>query len=172
MLEAKVIGFPVRAGAATAASCVQVQHSLFPARDEGRGKVAFVDVGALDEERLFRLLALNAVTALVDLRPCPVFERPRFRHKSVVFHLRDRDIRYIEFAMLVRRPLADPTLVSMGVSNAYAKIEPALTMGLSICIYDTAARDLGWLDQMRRLLRHSSTYQAELHPRALAGVTG
>ena len=40
MLEAKVIGFPVRAGAATAASCVQVQHSLFPARDEGRGKVA------------------------------------------------------------------------------------------------------------------------------------
>ena len=169
MLEAKVIGFPARAGMAAAASREDAQRSLFPAHADGCGKVAFIDVETLAEERLFRLLALNAVTAVVDLRPCPVFERPRFRHKNVVFHLRDRDIRYIEFALIVRRPHADPALVSLGVSDAYAKIEPALSKGLSLCVYDKAARELGWLDEMRRLLRHASAYQAELHPRALLG---
>lgn len=138
---------------------------------EGRGKVAFVDIKELTEEPLLRILTMNGVKAVVELRPLPIFGRPRFRHRQVVFYLHDRDIRYVEFALMVRRPMRMGTaLAAMHASDLYGKIEPALENGLSLCLYDKASRDLGWLDEIRRLVRLSKARLSELHPRALIGM--
>ena len=71
---------------------------------------------------------------------------------------------------MARWPSRDKAVAAMHSSEAYAKIEPVLEHGLAICLYDQSAEDLGWLDEMRRLLRHSTGYRAEVNPRSLTGM--
>lgn len=169
MPDGNVVSFP-GIGSAFGAPPRSEEQISFGYTKDGRGKIAFVDVEGLAEEPLLRILASNGVTALLDLRPCPVFEKPRFRHKDVVFYLRDRNIKYVEFSLLVDWASAKAGFSALLTSSVYAAVEPALASGLSICLYDGKAKEMGWLDEMRSVLRHSRTYSAELHPRSLAGI--
>lgn len=171
MAERKVIGFPSRHVDFPPVVAGADQLCLFGPAGEGRGKVAFLDVADLAEETLLRTLAMNAVTAVVDLRPVPVFARPKFRHRHVIFYLHSRRIEYIEYAFIgVRSIGAGPEISAMNASGVYDRIEPALDRGLSLCLYDQRTRELGWLDDVRRAFRHARGYMAELHPRWLSGT--
>lgn len=139
--------------------------------ERGRGMVVFADIDDFAEDILVHVLAANAIKAVVDLRPCPVFERPRFRHKNVVFHLYHQGIPYVEMAMLAIWPASDRRLGTFDREQTYSSIEPAMDLGLTLCIYDKDAREAGWLEETRRMIRHSKTFVAELHPHALAGIT-
>ena len=114
---------------------------------QGRGLVAYVDVAHLDERRLMALLSDNHVKAFVDIRPCPVFAKPRFRHKEVVLHLYHRRIPYIEMAMLAIWPASERRLGTFMRDETYAALEDGLRRGLTICLYDDDARDDGWLEE-------------------------
>lgn len=176
MAERKVLSFPsrsVEAGPYRPRCDYQHQPSLFGDGADGRGKVAFIDIKILTEEPFLRILTMNGVRAVVDLRPVPVFERPRFRHRQVVFYFHDRHIQYVEFAFTVKRPVRMRSdLAAMQGSDLYGKIEKALENGLALCLYDEASRELGWLDEMRRILRLSNAHLAELNPRSLIGMPG
>jgi len=141
------------------------QRTLFDQGLENRGKIVFLDIRWLAEDTLLALVARNAVTALVDLRPRPVFDRPRFRHRHVVHYLFERDVHYLEYAMVVRGARGRSGCDDMG-----ARIAEYLLHGLTLCLYDEAARSAGWLDEIRHVARHAPGYLAEMHPRALAGV--
>ena len=171
MPEQKVVRFPVPIGALfrePPPPCLGdgVPDGVTP----GRGIVAFVDVAELTEESLLRLLASNGVKALVDARPCPVFDMPRFRHKSVILNLYHRRIPYVEMAMLAIWPAGDRRLGTFMQRETYAAIEPALELGLTLCLYDADARATGWLEETRRMIRHARGFAAELHPQVLAGL--
>lgn len=135
----------------------------------GRGLVAYVDVATLDEESLLALVSENQVKAFVDARPCPVFAKPRFRHKEVVFYLFHRRIPYIEMAMLSIWPASERRLGTFMRSETYSALEDGLGRGLTVCVYDDDAREDGWLEETRRMIRHSRGYVAELLPTALSG---
>lgn len=170
MSAGKVLSFPHRMEVHACNREIVHQHDLFAKPASNRGKIVFFDVADLVEETLLRLIAANAITALVDLRPTPVFSRPRFRHRDVVHYLHHRDIRYVEYAFAVTWPAKDRALAAMRSSDAYGWIEPALERGLALCIHDAKARELGWLDDMRRMLRHCDGYVAEVHPRSMMGL--
>ena len=169
MSAGKVLSFPNRGDAGGFNREVVYQHDLFAVPASNRGKIVFFDVADLVEETLLRLIAANAVTALVDIRPAPVFSRPRFRHRDVVEYLHHRDVRYVEYAFAVASPVKDKALAAIRSTDAYGWIEPALERGLALCIHDAKARELGWLDDMRRMLRHCDGYVAEVHPRSMIG---
>lgn len=133
------------------------------------GRVAFLDLAPYGQAGLLALLAANGVAALVDLRPCPVFGKPRFRHREVVAWLQDADVRYIEYAMEVRGLRDAPDRERREACAMADAVGPHLARGLVACIHDAAARDRGWLDAMRRVMRHHPGCAAEIHPRALAG---
>jgi len=135
----------------------------------GRPCYAFVDIAALDEPTLFALIDACGAKALFDMRPCPVFERPRFRHKPVVFRLYDLGVRYHEFAMLVYGSTRDRTLSDEETRALRKAIDAALSPGPALFLYDGDARAWGWLEQVRLFLRHAPCGAVELNPRSLAG---
>lgn len=170
MSTGNVLSFPMRTEVCMHRNEIAHQRDLFALPTANRGKIVFFDVADLVEETLLRLIASNAVTALVDLRPAPVFKRPRFRHSDIVHYLHHRDIRYVEFAFAVTWPSKDRALAAIQSTHAYGWIEPALERGLALCIHDEKARELGWLDDVRRMLPHCEGYVAEVHPRSMIGL--
>ena len=45
-----------------------------------------------------------------------------------------------------------------------------LERGLTVFLYDEAAKSAGWLDEIRHLIRDAPGFLAEMHPRALAAA--
>lgn len=146
------------------------QPNLFGHAGENRGKIVFLDICWLAEETLLTLLTRNAVTALIDLRPRPVFDRPRFRHKNVVHYLHERNVLYLEYAMLARGVRDPASHIRYKSQGAEQKIGALLGRGLTVCVYDEASKTVGWLEEIRHVLRHAPDYLAEMHPRALIGA--
>lgn len=169
MPETKILRFPGSYEGRYAAGVPGVHAEFGPPAPGGRGLVAYVDIAALDEESLLALVERNRVKAFVDVRPCPVFAKPRFRHKEVVFHLFHRHVRYIEMAMLSIWPASERRLGTFMQAETYSALEDGLGRGLTVCIYDDDAREDGWLEETRRMIRHSRGFVAELLPTALVG---
>jgi hypothetical protein len=172
MPEDKVVRFPGASAATTISDALEPhrQPNLFGHTDENRGKIVFLDIRWLAEEMLLTLLTRNAVTALVDLRPRPVFDRPRFRHRDVVHYLHERNVLYLEYAMLARGVRDSASQFRHKPEGAEEKISALLGRGLTVCVYDEASKTAGWLEEIRYVLRHAPDYLAEMHPRALIGA--
>jgi len=147
------------------------QLSLFEQMGENLGRIVFLDISWLAEETLLNVMTRNGVTALFDLRPKPVFERPRFRHRHVVQYFFQNNVQYLEYAMLARDIRDDWRRSSGSPPNAEAPLREMLSRGLTICLFDEATRSAGWIDDVRRLVRSTPGYRAEVHPRALVGAS-
>ena len=128
----------------------QRQQNLFGHAGDNRGKIVFLDICWLAEETLLTLLTRNAVMALIDLRPRPVFDRPRFRHRKVVHYLHERNVIYLEYAMLARCVRDPASPFGYASEGAEKKISALLGRGLTVCIYDEASKTTGWLEEVRR----------------------
>ena len=134
---------------------------------DGRGKVAFLDIDQLITARLFRLIVRNSVKSVIDLRPRPVFARPRFKHKEVVSYFHAHQVCYFEYALLIQSGQSQYSYLFNGDDRW---LDDALKYGLSICIYDSESVMSGWPSELRCRLKKSPSFSAELHPRSLAGV--
>ncbi|GAA0530892.1 hypothetical protein FHS83_002610 [Rhizomicrobium palustre] len=166
MAESKVLKFPVH-NTPTSGSEVRTAD-LFGACLHGRDKIAFIDIDEFSEDTFLRLLARNAVTAIIDIRPKPVFERPNFEHKRTVSYLYQRDINYVEYAILLLSQ-ADPTNRS---TDAYdeliSAIQGHIRAGLTIFLFNKEAHEIGWVQQFRNYIRDSRISCTEIHPRSLS----
>lgn len=158
---------PRASGTKIEASQLPVQASLFDSNQANRGMMVFVDISSLNEESLLDIVARNGVSALVDLRPRPVFERPHFRHRHVVHYLYDRNVNYIEYAMFGRSGNSGNT--PSWPDEVGGRLKELLARGLVVCLYDEASRSSGWLSDFRNKSRSSVGYVPEMHPRALVG---
>lgn len=169
MSDDKVLGFPGGPSTPPSRTLPPQQLSLFDHRGDNCGRIAFLDVHWFAEETLLNLMSCNGVTALVDLRPRPVFERPRFRHRHVVHYLCEHGVHYLEYAMLARSTTDDWVRSHAWPLGAEARIHEVLSRGLTVCLYDEGARSAGWIDAVRHMVRSTPGYRAEVHPRALVG---
>lgn len=145
------------------------QPSLFDHTGANTGKIVFLDITWLAEETLLNLVARNGVTALIDLRPRPVFEKPRFRHRHVVRYLYEQNVYYLEYAMLARSTASTDAQLPSSQEGTKAHFRSVLPLGLTVCLYDEATRSAGWIEHVRHLVRTMPSYLAEVHPRSLIG---
>ena len=170
MSNENVVTFPGSVSAAFPARtrARDAQSALFGCEAEQRGYIVFLDIEWRKQETFLTLLARNAVRGLVDLRPRPVFDKPRFRHRDVVQYLYERDVIYLEYGLLSKynSKLVERSRCGLQCEGE-EKLNTILGRGLTLCLYDDASRAVGWLDEVRRLLQHSPSFHAEIHPRAL-----
>ena len=141
--------------------------SLFADDAAGRGRVAFVDIEDLSMDTLLRTVAMTSVQTVIDLRPEAIFRRPEFRHKEVVSYFYRKNIGYVECAMIDIRARERPEL---GGGGLVPSLETYLSRGLTLCIFDAEAREIGWLDNFRRQLAGTPGFSVEVHPRSLPGI--
>jgi hypothetical protein len=140
---------------------------LFSMNISNSGKTAFVNVDWLVENVLLNIIVINGVTGIIDLRPRPVFSRPKFRHKKVLSYLYEHNIRYFECALYASSNQARANRsLNLEILTALSSV---VDHGLTICIYDESARSLGWMDDIRNVLRRFPSY-TELHPSSLVGL--
>jgi hypothetical protein len=138
------------------------QAFLISPPEDHVGKFVFVDIERFDEGNFLSLIARNAVSSIVDVRPMPIFDRPRFNHKDVFSFLFLNNVRYIEVALA---PLSVPESRLTFDADSLG-----LRSGLTMCIFDHLAKDRGWVDLVRQSFRRSTNFVAEVNPRALMGA--
>lgn len=149
-----------------AAAHPSVDRDLFGSLQELRGKVVFLDEADWHEESLLQVMARNPIGAVVDMRSRPVFRLPRYRHRRVVSYFHKHGIQYLELISLLRENSAGERKICLELAGVvFGRSE----YGLTICLYDKATKERGWLDSIRSLMMAGTNCFVELHPRALAG---
>lgn len=149
-----------------AAAHPPVNRDLFGSVQEVRRKVIFLDEADWHEVSLLRVMARNPVAAVVDMRSRPVFRPPNYRHRHVISYFHRHGIQYLELVNLVRDGSAREKKMHQELAGV---IFGRADYGLTICLYDTATKERGWLDSMRVLMKSGANQFMELHPRALGG---
>lgn len=117
----------------------------------------FLNIDEVDQDTLLKVIARNSVHTVVDLRKLPLFDKPKFSHRSVMTHFRQHGILYLEYAMAVRSP-------SIFSDLHRDEQEP---LGLSLWIYDESTRAVGWYDHVRKGLKNTPLFDAEVPFRTL-----
>ena len=140
-------------------------RGLFGYDAGGKGKVVFLSVGDLTEEKLLTVLVRNSVKAVIDLRPRAVFPKPRFRHKRIIEYFHEWNIIYVEYVMLARDGRG-----KYGKERPDDYIEEALETGLALCLFDEEARAGGRVKEFRQRLVQARNFGVELSSRALVGL--
>jgi hypothetical protein len=173
MPDSKVVSFPKRVNQPSEPDVNPTAPvaTLFGCTLHGRGKVAFLDVEWLVEDSLLGIVTRNGVTGLLDLRPRPIFARPKFRHKKVVLYFYEHKVSYVEYAMLARETRRGIEPFCRRPEGTGALIVDLLARGLTICLFDREAKELGWVEDVRHVLRSTRSFSSELHPRSLAGLS-
>ncbi len=171
MTKGSVVQFPLDSQSSLSSNRGKPERvDLFGGNVEGLGKIAFIDVGTLTEAILLHIVVRNAVAAIIDLRPRPVFSRPRFHHKNVVTYFLQRDICYFEYALALQGEHRASGPLHQTANGLDHYIEEILQRGLTLLVYDDEAKERGWLDDVRYRLKRSGSFKAELNPRSLAGM--
>lgn len=139
------------------------QLQLFSDASLQNQQFVFVDIDRLDENSLLRMVAMNAVSLLIDVRSAPTFERPKFKHEEVTSYLFHHKVEYFEYAFKLKE-LGDELC---GELNSAIGSKSA---GLTLCLYDRDAKSRGLCDHARRSIKRSGELGVELSPRAVAGI--
>jgi len=143
-----------------------VERDLFGSIQEVRYKVVFLDEAEWHEESFLRVMARNPVAAVVDMRSRPVFRPPHYRHRHIISYFHRHGIQYLELITELRNgSLKDSKTHLVPAEVIFERAE----FGLTICLYDAATKERGWLDSIRDLMKSGANRFVELHPRALAG---
>lgn len=133
----------------------------------GPGGIAYVDIATLHQKSLVELVEQVRIRSVVDARRCPVFGKPRFDHRYVVSFLHQAGVPYVEMVMLALRPRGERGTGIFRADETTARLTDAFARGTSLCLYDADAREHGWLEETRRLVRLAPGYACEIHPSAL-----
>ncbi|MND81534.1 hypothetical protein D3C80_733350 [compost metagenome] len=155
MTAANVV--PFRMGGLISTERPEYQADLFKNTESGGRYFCFLDVDVLDQGSLLSVVAKNSVHTVVDLRVLPFFDRPKFNHKSLMSYFRDQRVMYLEYAVAVRSP-------SMFSQLHRDEAEP---LGLSLWLYDDTTISVGWYDHVRRAMKDTQLFDAEVPSRTL-----
>lgn len=139
-----------------------LQLDLFGGEASLSNFVAFLDIDDLDQDIFLSILAKNPVSAVLDIRPRPVFRQPKFVHAEISRHMAVHHVHYFEYAVA----LGDPDCGS--VHSIARRINYRRGDGLTLCLFDESSRERGWIEAARRTLRRSRLFKAELSPGSLA----
>ncbi|MNS79258.1 hypothetical protein D3C72_1129070 [compost metagenome] len=138
-----------------------LQLDLFGGEVSLSNFVTFLDIDDLDQDIFLSILTKNPVSAVLDIRPRPVFRRPKFVHSEISQHMAVQHIHYFDYAVA----LGDADDGS--IRSIARRINYRRDHGLTLCLYDDSSRERGWIEAARRTLRRSRLFKAELSPTAL-----
>lgn len=168
MADNNLIKFPAgRQGIRSRAEQRDRALTLFGERGKHRGKIAFVDIGILTEDLLLKIVTRNAITSVIDIRSKPIFTKPYFNHKRILAYFYSRNIYYVEYMFLTINQDRDRISSNIGRKSADTALNNALSLGLSLAIYDTNSSSIDLTEDFRRRLSRLSEYVTEVHPRSL-----
>lgn len=137
-----------------------VQLELFDSVKAYANLIAFIDITDFDQNQFLDIIAKNSVKSILDIRPRPVFRRPKFSHGEMSEYFEWNRINYFEYAIFGRSE--DVTRVQIA-----RKIHSGRSDGLSLCIFDEESKTRGWLEEARFTLHRSRLFKAELNSRSL-----
>jgi hypothetical protein len=140
---------------------IECQPDLFLDAGAASNKFVFLDIEACDQERFLEIVALNSVSAVIDLRPSPVFKKPKYIHKEIVQYLSDRHIVYFEFAM------TNINTEKFSIRRVADLVNRNREQGLTVCVFDSHSVERGWVDRVRHNFSRSAFFTAEMNPRVL-----
>lgn len=133
------------------------QSDLFGEAQPAGRYFCLLNINDLNEDRLLSIVVRHTVHTIVDLRQLPVFERPRFNHRHLMSYFRDHKVLYLEYAVALRNP-------EMFSALHREDNEP---LGLSLWIYDESTVSVGWYDHVRKSLKSTPLFDAEVPARTL-----
>ncbi|HUK10998.1 MAG TPA: hypothetical protein VLX09_24230 [Stellaceae bacterium] len=143
---------------------------LFMDVAQAQGTVAFLDITSLKQDDFLAVLSRNPVTAIIDIRSRPVFQKPNFRHTQVADYLLSHRITYLDLTSYSARNLFAEAHVSLLASQPHqmlGKVAQILDSGMTLIICDGADFQSATMHDLRRLLSHHASFKAEIHPRSL-----
>lgn len=135
------------------------QLTLFFDLQEASNQFVFVDIRQLNERSLIRILVSASVSLVIDLRPAPVFSRPKFKHSNVSEYIHSRNIDYFEYAYRISCSV-DANLELQAVLENKGE-------GLTLCLFDDLGKERGWCEQARQSIRRSHSQAIEINSRLM-----
>lgn len=154
--------FPRVAGTKDVIGQEPAQFELFRDAEEAARYFSFIDIRDYDQTSFLRLLARNAVSTVIDIRPVPLFDRPKFRHGEVVDYMFKAEIVYFEYAVARLRDHLESNYKIARTVNMRRNA------GLTLCVYDEASLNEGVVASVRGMFSRSNFYTIELTSRSLA----
>lgn len=141
---------------------VPTQLDLFGQAPMDHRLFCFLDVNDISQDILMTSIVRNAIDTIVDLRPVPVFSKPKFDHHEITSWFSLHGVSYLEYAFAVFDPVSFAEM-----DRQYIKSQR--TSRLSVWIYDDLSKELGWFEKVRFELRNSFS-GAEITARSLIQV--
>lgn len=158
MADRKVVKFP---SSVEPIAAKPYQGDLFGDVEAGSNFFSFLFLDDFDQDELIEIITRNAVQAIVDLRPQPVFQAPDYDHSFLTSYFYSRGIDYFEYAFVRLEPEAfSPWRVARNVNRGRPR-------GLTLWLYDDASKRCGWFDLAKGQLNKSRLFRAEIHSRFL-----
>lgn len=146
------------------------QHTLFHDPARSFGHVIFVDIANLSQDKLLTILSKNAVYSLIDVRNLPVFRKPKFDHAALWDYINARKIEYMDLTSPQARREIDEAFIAVLASQPhpiFGRLSRALERGVTLILYENGTETRKPISGIRNLLKHHSSFRAELHPSAL-----
>jgi hypothetical protein len=161
---------PIRPGQTPSTGPVAQQPVLFHDPAESFGYVIFADIGNLSQNTLLAILTKNAVKSLIDIRKLPVFRKPKFSHAELLDYITARKIEYVDLTSARARRQIDEALIALLASQphpVFGKLSEALKRGVTLILHESGTDAKNAISGIRNLLKHHSSFRAELHPSTL-----
>lgn len=146
------------------------QRVLFEDPAKSFGYVIFIDITSLSQEKMLKILSMNEVNALIDIRKIPVFRKPKFKHAEIIDYITARKIQYLDFTSEISRNQIGDAMMALLASQPHplsGQISRALDSGLTVILYEENEDTKLSISGIRNLLKYHSSFRAELHPNAL-----
>lgn len=138
------------------------QLDLFDFVEKRSCSYNFVDIGCLDQVKLFRCIEVFGYRAILDIRSFPSFDRPRFEHRSVLAKLDEWGVYYLPAGYAINQGIGYREVQRMkSIVGDYWSKGP-----LMVLHEDNAHRNISF-DRLRSIIGKRFVDKVEMHPRAL-----
>jgi len=96
-----------------------------------------------------------------------VFRKPKFNHTELLDYITTRKIEYVDLTSERARRQIDEALIALLASEShpvFSKFSEALQRGVTLILYESGTEAKKTISGIRNLLKHHSSFRAELHP--------
>jgi len=171
---------PETQGNKTSGSSESQQHELFFPQKELKGRVVFLSVDELDEEKLLTVLVKSQCKLIVDIRAFPVFDPPLYSNEKVTVVLRRHEVKHVHYFPLIKLTSDEKMSPSTNdfierrkqkLSQIANLISLSLLEGLVIVLKDSNTT-AEVLSKMRKEFEAYSEFNAEISSRHISKIIG
>ena len=143
---------------------------LFSHHKRFANKFVFVNIEDLEQQNLYRIIKLNSVKVIVDLRIFPIFQKPEFNHKEISDYFINNNLTYFDFSDLTQSIMSSPSFAPNSYKVKLKRLKSLLRgmqEGLCLILFDHHIYDQQILPYVREIISDQHSRHSELNPRSL-----